>query len=81
MRVCALQVDPVHLENSSTIMIASEEKPNELVDEYRKEEGEKKFWPEDAALKTLLPGYHCLLVFIYTFLTNLAFGRKLMELI
>ena len=44
--------------DSSSPLAAQAGEANELLEEYRKQENEEKFWPEDAALKTFFPGCH-----------------------
>ena len=52
-------------ESSSAWGALGEAPKNDMLEEYQKQEKERKFWPEDNALKTLLPGlYSCYFHFI-----------------
>ena len=51
---CAIQLEEVPMEGSSSAPAAEKEESNELLDEYRKQEAEKKFWPNKEERERLL---------------------------
>ena len=63
-------MEAVPTEGSSFPRAAEEEEPNELLDEYRKQEAEKKFWPNKEERERLMGSHSSLLLSFSLFLID-----------